>query len=60
MFDIAWSHLIIVAVVALIFLGPEELPIVLRTLGRWVGWARRTLEGFTKQLQDDQGPKKHD
>lgn len=43
MIDISWSHLAILAVIALILLGPKELPIVLRMLGRWIGYGRAFL-----------------
>lgn len=46
MFDIAPSELLLVAIVALIFIGPKDLPFALRTLGRWVGQARRMSNHF--------------
>ena len=36
MFDIGWGKLVIIGVVALIVIGPKELPAVLRTLGQWM------------------------
>ena len=41
MFDIGWSELLVIAVVALIAIGPKELPGVLRMIGQWMGKARR-------------------
>ena len=41
MFDIAPSELLLVALVALVVIGPKDLPKVLRTLGQWSGKARR-------------------
>ena len=41
MFDIGWSELLLIGVVALIVIGPKELPGVLRTLGQWMGKVRR-------------------
>ena len=41
MFDIGWSELILIGVVALIAIGPKELPGVLRSLGHWMGKIRR-------------------
>lgn len=35
MFDFAWSHILLLLLVAVIFLGPKELPIVLRYLGKF-------------------------
>ena len=42
MFDIAWSELLLIAVIALIFIGPKELPQVLHTFGRMVAKLRRS------------------
>lgn len=52
MFDIAWSELIIIAVVALIAIGPKELPGVLRMVGQWMGKARRMAAEFQGQFND--------
>src|SRR5690348_2679696 len=46
MFDIGWSELLVIAVVALIAIGPKELPGVLRTIGQWMGKARRMAAEF--------------
>lgn len=46
MFDIAPSELLIVAVVALIAIGPKDLPLALRTAGRWMGKVRRVSGHF--------------
>lgn len=34
MFDFAWSHLLLLLIISVIFLGPKELPIVLRYIGK--------------------------
>ncbi|MFZ1107182.1 MAG: Sec-independent protein translocase protein TatB [Rhodomicrobium sp.] len=52
MFDIAWSELLLIAVVALIFIGPKELPYVLHSLGRMVGKLRRQADDFRRQFED--------
>ena len=52
MFDIAWSELIIIAVVALIVIGPKELPGVLRGIGHWMGKIRRMASEFQGQFQE--------
>jgi sec-independent protein translocase protein TatB len=52
MFDIAWSHILLLAIIALIFIGPKELPIVLRTLGRWVGKMRVLVREFQEHLEE--------
>lgn len=46
MFDIAWSELLVLAVVTLIFVGPKELPRLLATVGRYVGVLRRQANEF--------------
>ncbi|WP_295392887.1 Sec-independent protein translocase protein TatB [uncultured Thiodictyon sp.] len=43
MFDIGFSELVMVAVVALLVIGPKDLPRVARIAGLWVGRARRSL-----------------
>src|SRR6202043_384733 len=52
MFDIGWSELVLIAVVALIFIGPKELPAVLRMVGQWMGKMRRMAAEFQGQFQD--------
>src|SRR6185295_11703692 len=52
MFDIGWSELLVIAVVALIAIGPKELPGVLRTVGQWMGKARRMAAEFQGQFQE--------
>jgi Tat protein translocase TatB subunit len=52
MFDIAFTEILFIGVLALILLGPKELPVVLRTLGQWVGKARALSEGVQKHLYD--------
>jgi sec-independent protein translocase protein TatB len=46
MFDVAPSELLIVAMVALIVIGPKDLPRVMRTVGNWVGRARGMARHF--------------
>ncbi|WP_333823409.1 Sec-independent protein translocase protein TatB [Pinisolibacter sp.] len=52
MLDIGWSELVIIGVVALVVVGPKELPTLLRTVGQWVGKARRMASEFQGQLND--------
>jgi len=40
MFDLGWTELLLVAAVALVVIGPKDLPVAMRTVGRWVGKAR--------------------
>jgi sec-independent protein translocase protein TatB len=46
MFDIAPTELLIVALVALVVIGPKDLPKVMRTVGQWVGRARGMARHF--------------
>lgn len=50
MFDIGFAELLVCAIVALLVLGPERLPGAVRTVGRWVGRARHTVNHFTDQI----------
>jgi len=52
MFDISWGKLVIIGVVALIVIGPKELPAVLRTIGQWMGKIRRMASEFQGQFQE--------
>ena len=50
MFDIGFLELVIVGIIALLVLGPERLPVAARTVGKWVGRARRMTSQFTKEI----------
>src|SRR6476659_6032652 len=52
MFDIGWSELVVFAVVALIAIGPKELPGVLRMVGQWMGKARKMASEFQGQFRE--------
>jgi sec-independent protein translocase protein TatB len=52
MFDIGWSEFLVIAVVALIAIGPKELPGVLRMVGQWMGKARKMASEFQGQFQE--------
>ena len=52
MFDISWGKLVLIGVVALIVIGPKELPAVLRTVGQWMGKIRRMAAEFQGQFQE--------
>jgi sec-independent protein translocase protein TatB len=52
MFDIGWSELVVIAVVALIAIGPKELPGVLRMIGQWMSKARKMAAEFQGQFQE--------
>ena len=52
MFEIGWSELLLIGIVALIAIGPKELPTVLRTLGQWMSKLRRMASEFQSQFQE--------
>ena len=52
MFDIAPSELLLLAVVALVVIGPKELPRVMRTVGHWMGRARAMANQFKSGLDE--------
>jgi len=52
MFDIGWGELVVIGIVALIVIGPKELPTVLRSLGQWTGKIRRMAAEFQGQFQE--------
>lgn len=52
MFDIAWSELLIIAVVALVVIGPKDLPRALHTVGKWVAKARSLAREFQNNVDD--------
>lgn len=52
MFDIGWSELLIIGVIALIVVGPKELPVLLRTIGRYVGIIRKQAAEFRAQFDE--------
>jgi sec-independent protein translocase protein TatB len=52
MFDIGWGELVLIGIVALIAIGPKELPGVLRSLGHWMTKLRRMASEFQGQFQE--------
>ena len=52
MFDIGWPEMAVVAVIALIIIGPKDLPRILRYAGRWAGKARRMAREFQRNFDD--------
>jgi sec-independent protein translocase protein TatB len=53
MFDIGFSEIVVIFGLALVVLGPDKLPKVAATVGRWVGRARAMARQFTDQLQQE-------
>lgn len=52
MFDIGWSELVVIGVVALVVIGPKDLPGALRSLGKAIGTIRRMASDFQGQFNE--------
>ena len=52
MFDLGWSKLLILAVIAIVVVGPKELPALLRTIGQFVAQLRRHAAEFRSQFDE--------
>ena len=52
MFDIGWTEILIVLGIAIVVVGPKELPKVLRTVGKWRGKASAYARDFQRQIED--------
>jgi sec-independent protein translocase protein TatB len=52
MFDIAWSELFVIMIVALVVVGPKDLPKLMRTAGQWAGRARAMADQFRRSFED--------
>jgi sec-independent protein translocase protein TatB len=52
MFDIGWDELLLIALVALVVIGPKDLPAVLRTLGAWMARARNLAGEFRSHVDE--------
>ena len=52
MFDIAWTEILVVAVIAILVVGPKELPAMLRAFGKTFGQVRRTAREFQNTFND--------
>lgn len=52
MLDLSWSHILIVLVVALIVVGPKDLPRLMRMVGRWIAKARAMADQFRKSFDE--------
>src|ERR1700722_13766964 len=50
--DLSWSHIFIVLVVALVVVGPKDLPKMMRVVGRWTGKAREMANQLRKSFDD--------
>ncbi|MGH6824972.1 Sec-independent protein translocase protein TatB [Methyloceanibacter sp.] len=52
MFDIGWSELLVIGVVAIVVVGPKELPRLMRTFGHYVGKVRHMAADFQRQFEE--------
>lgn len=52
MFDIGWTEMAVIAVVAIIAIGPKDLPMALKTVGQWVARARGLAREFQNSVDD--------
>jgi len=52
MFDIGWSEMLVVGAVALVVIGPKDLPAALRQAGKWMGAVRRMAADFQGQVNE--------
>ena len=52
MFDISWSELLVIAVVAIVVIGPKDLPRALRFVGQWTGRMKRMAREFQNQFNE--------
>jgi sec-independent protein translocase protein TatB len=52
MFDIGWSELLVIAVVAIVVVGPKDLPKLMRSFGHYAGKLRRSASDFQRQFEE--------
>ena len=52
MLDFSWSHILIVLIVALVVVGPKDLPRLMRLIGQWTAKARAMAGQFRKTFDD--------
>ena len=52
MFDIGWQELLILMLIALIVVGPKDLPRIVRTAGQWMGKARGYARDFQRTIEE--------
>ena len=52
MFDIGWSEILVIIVVAIVVVGPKELPRLMGTFGRYAGKLRRAAAEFQRQFDE--------
>lgn len=52
MFDLSWSEILVVLIVALVVVGPKDLPRLMHMMGRWMGKARNMANEFRKSFDE--------
>lgn len=52
MFDLSWAHILILLFVALVVVGPKDLPRLMHIIGRWMGKARAMANEFRKSFDE--------
>jgi sec-independent protein translocase protein TatB len=52
MLDFSWSHILLFLIVALVVVGPKDLPRLMRMIGQWMGKARAMAEQFRSAFDD--------
>ena len=52
MFDVGWTELMLIGIVALIVVGPKDLPVMFRTLGQFTAKARGMAREFQRAMED--------
>ena len=65
MFQIGWFELLIVVILSIVIIGPEDFPVVLKKIGSWVGTVKRYFSDIQKNVNEmtsleDQKDKKED
>lgn len=53
MFDIGFAEILIVSVVALLVLGPDKLPVALKTCGMWIGRIKRSVTSIQHEIREE-------
>lgn len=52
MFDLGWTEMLVIGIVALIVIGPKDLPVMFRALGTFVGKAKGMAREFSRAMND--------
>ena len=51
MFDVGWTELLVIGIVALVVIGPKDLPVMFKTLGRFTARARQMAREFQRAME---------